>query len=44
MKINNRTVYYIYDKDIIWRNIIKDKQIADTCQKIYDNARDLINK
>lgn len=44
MKINNRTVYYIYDKDIIWKNIIKDKQIADTCQKIYDNARELINK
>lgn len=44
MKINNRTVYYVYDKDISWKNIIKDKQIVDACQKVYDAALELINK
>ena len=43
-KINNRTVYYIYDKDMLWRNIIKDKQIITTCQNIYNAALELINK
>lgn len=44
MKINTRTVYYIYDKSIVWRNITKDKQIVDVCQTIYDNAKELIGE
>ena len=43
-KINIRTVYIEYDIDKFWPNIIKDKQIIDTCQTIYDNAKELIDK
>ena len=44
MKVNNHNVYYIYDKDTYWKNMIKDKQIVDACQKVYDAALELINK
>lgn len=44
MKVNNHNIYYIYDKDTYWKNIIKDTQIVDVCQTIYDNAKELIGE
>lgn len=42
IKINKRVVYYVYDKDKIWSDIIKDKNIINICQEIYDTAKTLI--
>ena len=42
IKINKRNVYYIYDKDEIWPDIIKDKKIINACQEIYDTAKTII--
>lgn len=42
IKINKRNVYYIYDKDEIWSDIIKDKKIINACQEIYDTTKTLI--
>jgi hypothetical protein len=42
IKLNKRNVYYIYDKDEIWSDIIKDKKIINACQEIYDTAKTII--
>lgn len=47
MSINKRTFYINYKHHKpgdIWADIVKDKEIKNVCQKIYDAALELINK
>lgn len=47
ISINKRKIYTSYKNHKpgdIWADIVKDKEIKNVCQKIYDAALELINK